>query len=311
MNRKVIITALFLVFMICLGNTALAQNHPDTLLLFFLGGQSNMEGHGSNKDLPDSLRSTQQNVWIFNGKLVDDGEKGGGAGIWEPLRPGHGYGFKTDGSENSPGEKFGPELTFAHRLSQFHPGKKIALIKYAKGGASIDSAAANRFGCWQVHFHQKKGINQFDHFLNTMKNATSVHDINGDGTPDYLKPMGIVWMQGESDAAYEKPAQRYYDNLFETISHIRTALYDDSLPVVLGKISDSGWADDGKVWDYISDVHSAQERFTETDPNSALVRSTSAYKYSDPYHYDSSGYLDLGISFADAMQSLLEKRKTR
>jgi iduronate 2-sulfatase len=41
------------------------------------------------------------------------------------------------------------------------------------------------------------------------------------------------------------------------------------------------------------------------DENAALVTSTDNYGYSDPWHYNSAGYLDLGRQFADA---LVEKK---
>ena len=40
------------------------------------------------------------------------------------------------------------------------------------------------------------------------------------------------------------------------------------------------------------------------DPAAALVTSTDNYGYSDPWHYDTAGYLDLGEKFAEAMNEL-------
>jgi hypothetical protein len=36
----------------------------------------------------------------------------------------------------------------------------------------------------------------------------------------------------------------------------------------------------------------------------ALVVETDSYGYSDPFHYDSAGYVDLGRRFAEAMASI-------
>ena len=51
----------------------------------------------------------------------------------------------------------------------------------------------------------------------------------------------------------------------------------------------------------------AQEKYAKQDKNAAIVRSTRYYKYSDPWHYDSNGYIDLGEKFAEAL-FLLNKR---
>jgi hypothetical protein len=65
--------------------------------------------------------------------------------------------------------------------------------------------------------------------------------IANDGEADTLIPAGIVWMQGESDAALNAEiAERYEANLKRLMDLIRAALRSDDLPVVIGRISDSG-----------------------------------------------------------------------
>ena len=74
-------------------------SEPDTIRVYYLGGQSNMEGFGYNKDLPESLKESFNNVWIFHGNPVGDDLPGGGLGLWDPLQAGHGkYGtlFKVN-----------------------------------------------------------------------------------------------------------------------------------------------------------------------------------------------------------------------
>jgi hypothetical protein len=41
------------------------------------------------------------------------------------------------------------------------------------------------------------------------------------------------------------------------------------------------------------------------DKNAILVESTLNYNYSDKYHYDTEGYIDLGKEFAIAILKLL------
>jgi hypothetical protein len=148
-----------------------------------------------------------------------------------------------------------------------------------------------------------KGVNQYDHFLATLRYALRVDDIDGDGENDTLIPAGIVWMQGESDANYTlEIAKRYEDNLKRIMDLIRAALRVDDLPVVIGRISDSGKGeDDGKVWDHGETVRAAQVAFVKKDGHAELVTATDNYKYSDPWHYDSAGYIDLGRQFAEAL----------
>ncbi|GLB49199.1 sialate O-acetylesterase [Neptunitalea lumnitzerae] len=286
-----------------------AQKKGNDYLLFYLGGQSNMVGYGYVKELPDSLSKKMKDIYIFDGNSVNDGtETGGGLGIWAPLQPGHGSKFTSDGKKNNYSERFGVELSFAYTLKQKYPDKKIAIIKYARGGTSIDSLASNDWaGCWEPDMKGKKGLNQYDYFLNTMQNAMSVKDIDGDGKEDRLIPAGILWMQGEQDATYdEKVAMGYYGNLKNLMGLLRASMLSNDLPVVIGKISDSWNSDTGKVWTYGELVQYAQEKFARTDGNAAIVRTTRYYKYSDTWHYDTEGYIDFGKQFAFKMLELMK-----
>jgi hypothetical protein len=280
-----------------------------TFDVYYLGGQSNMDGFGKVDELPEALRTQQSGVLIFHGNPAADDSTIAGQGVWAELRPGHGIGFSSDGSVNDYSQRFGVELTFAQRLRELDPEARIALIKYSRGGTSIDSAAAGRFGSWDLDYGGQSGINQYDHFLATVRNAMAVEDIDGDGVRDQLVPAGIVWMQGESDAAFTPEiAHRYQDNLKELIDLIRAAFRADDLPVVIGRISESGQDEDGKVWDHGEIVRAAQAAFVAEDGAASLVTTTDQYDYSDPWHYDSSGYIDLGRRFAEALFKMRRDR---
>ncbi len=274
--------------------------------LYYLGGQSNMDGHGRVDELPADLNTAVKGVMIFHGNTAPDGEDVDGRGLWAELRPGHGAGFESDGKSNRYSGKFGVEITFARRLLELDPNSNIAIIKYSRGGTSIDTSAAGKYGSWDPDYNAKSGINQYDHFLATIRNALSISDIDGDGESDKLVPAGILWMQGESDGANKiQAAQKYKTNLKRLMDLVRAALRTDDLPVVIGRISESGQDEnDGKVWNHGDIVREAQKSFVEKDANAALITSTDNYGYSDKWHYDTEGYLDLGKEFAQAIFSL-------
>lgn len=281
--------------------------------VYYLGGQSNMDGYGYVRDLPESLRKPVQGVMIFHGNPAPDGTAVDGRGLWAELMPGHGVGFQTDGKNNKLSDRFGVELTFAQRLKELRPHANIALIKYSRGGTALSAEAAGQFGAWEPDYcggeGPGQGINQYDHFLATLRNAFAVDDIDGDGEADTLIPAGILWMQGESDAAYTREiAERYETNLKRMMDLIRASMRVDDLPVVIGRISDSGRDEqDGKVWNYGEIVRAAQAAFVEKDGRAALVTTTDEYGYSDPWHYDNAGYLNLGREFADAIHRILQR----
>ncbi len=68
---------------------------------------------------------------------------------------------------------------------------------------------------------------------------------------------------------------------------LRAALRVDDLPVVIGKITDSGMSDDGTVMDYIDTVQKAQQDFVANDECAAYVTVTDDLSYlDDGWHYD-------------------------
>jgi hypothetical protein len=69
--------------------------------LYFLGGQSNMDGYGFISELPEGLNTTVSGVWIFHGNSASDGGEVDGRGLWTALCPGHGVGFQSDGIVNT------------------------------------------------------------------------------------------------------------------------------------------------------------------------------------------------------------------
>ena len=284
-----------------------SQIKKDTIKVYFLGGQSNMQGYGFNKDLPNDLKNKFENAYIFQGNNVEDNKPNAGLGIWNKLQPGHGTEFSSDGKTNKLSDRFGIELSFASELLK-NKKQKIAIIKYSRNGSSIDIDGAPYFGIWTDKKKLKTDNNQYDFFLLTVKNALAIKDIDNDGVKDVLIPAGILWMQGESDANSKEVAERYYKNLKNLMSEMRTVFQNDNLPVVIGKISDSGDDSDGHVWDFGKVVQEAQEQYVQKHKNTAIVTSTLTYKYSDKYHYDSAGYIDLGVQFANKIILLSENK---
>jgi hypothetical protein len=270
--------------------------------VYYLGGQSNMEGFGFVSDLPAEFKTPHPTAYIYEANSTADNQPVDGLGVWQRVQPGHGLGFRTDGNSNRLSDRFGPELAFAHRMAALEPDSRVAIVKYARGGSSLASGASG-FGTWDP---DDSGVNSYDQFLATIRLAVRDADIDGDGRIDRLIPAGIVWMQGESDGAFSEATARAYDaNLRRLMGLMRAALRDDDLPIVLGRINDSRAGTAHPLIPWASVVQAAQARFASTDKRASLVTSTSSYHFiEDGWHYTSRDYLDLGTQFADAMHRL-------
>lgn len=277
----------------------------DTFELYFLGGQSNMDGFGFVEELPPGLRGPSRNVFILHGSAAADGEGGGGMGTWEPLAPGHGMGFETDGKQSVLSDRFGPELSFGHELAAASPEKKFALVKFARGGTGLVDGASG-FGSWDPDYRAGNARNQYDNALTAISHALAQRDVDGDGRLDRLVPAGIIWMQGEADAHDNESAARdYARNLARLVALLRAALHDDDLPVVIGQIKDSGDTPDTRVMKYSPQVREAQAVFVEQDRCAELVDVTNGFEFlPDGWHYTSKDYVVLGRAFAEAIRRL-------
>lgn len=285
--------------------TSPTETGGDIYDVYFLGGQSNMEGFGYVSKLPSTLNSPVDEAMIFMGRNVADGEAGGGVGIWSPLKPGFGFESETDGVQNKLSNRFGPELTFGSHMKTLNPKRKIAIIKYSRGGTGLHVDASG-YGSWDPDYDNGNGRNQYDNAVTAIKLALAQRDIDGDGIAEKLIPKGIVWMQGEADAYDNLPAvQSYEANLSRLMGLIRAEFSSPTLPVAIGKIKDSGDTVETRVMTYSPDIQQAQEAYTKSDSCAALVTETENFSFlDDGWHYVSSDYVKLGRAFSETIYAL-------
>lgn len=271
--------------------------------LYILAGQSNMDGEGLTTDLPDDLSGIQKEAWVYNPNRRNDQQPIDNRGFWEKLRPGHGSGYYTDGRRSLHSKKFGPELSFASRMREKNPDKKLLIYKYAKGGSSIHPGITTGWGCWDPGYDRGNGINQWTHFRYHLHRAIE----KAEKKFGHVVPAGIIWHQGESDASHTRTiADAYGVNLSSLLMQMREEAGNPSLPVVVGQISDSmiGRGKRKQTYPFGDTVKSAQRKFVEQDKHSALVTAPEGHGFIDAWHYDSRAYIDFGICFADAMMDL-------
>ena len=245
------------------GNNQAEAGDRQSINVYLLAGQSNMDGRGLNTELPSIYQSHRPDIQIhFEGK-------------WYDLQPGLSYSHLWS--------KFGPELTFGRLLADNVSGtnKKIALVKYARGGTNLavnwDPASGPLYAAFITQVHQA---------LNSL--------------PKCYKPVikGMIWMQGESDALNGSYALKYRENLEKFIESVRAEFADANIPFVIGQISESPvYGKNGKI------VRQAQLKISQDMARAALVV-TSDLKLQDDYHYDSKGVLELGSRFANTMIAL-------
>ncbi len=248
--------------------------------VFLMAGQSNAEGadtHGSEIDQFPAFvgaGAPQASVQLWY-------ELGGPGGTtsagWIPMQPA------------SPSDIFGPELTFARKVSA-QTSSRIAVIKSASGGTNL---AVD----WDPD--NTSGQQMYARTLTLMQ--TALADLTNRGIPWTLE--GVLWQQGENDMLDSNYVAQYEARLAALIARFRSDLGERSLKFFVGETSFKCiWGLD--YWNHMPILKAAQLAVAAADPLVHFVPSSHfAFKVtpSGPhYHFGTEGMLQLGEAHADA-----------
>jgi len=247
----------------CLGIVSscvvsLAATHAgaaDSVKVFLLAGQSNMQGHaraetgnGGTTGANGSLR------YLVNNDPANYGHLGDGAGNWNTRDDV--YVWSRDGGTPNPGgdqykqggltvgfganynaEKFGPELGFGNVVGDAFD-EPVVLVKTAWGGASLaedfrpPSAVDNRGGSVGEYYNR---------MLSTYQAA--IADIQTMHPGKDIDLVGFGWHQGWNDRVNQARNDEYEANMADFINDVRDALSEPDLPFVIANTGMSGWSE--------------------------------------------------------------------
>lgn len=244
---------------------------------YLLLGQSHILGHGANSELATlapGLENAQLDVAIWNSGGPSGNPTQNNASFWVDLQPGLGHDSTMFGSEIS----FGRDMADAD-------GEYIALIKHAVGGTSL----ANDW---------KPGSGfAWNGMVDAINNAIGELDPG-----DSLDFMGVVWMQGGTDAGNKKNSNAYEQNLRNFIQALRDLTGVADLPVVIGEHIGGGR--------YANKILTAQYNVTGVSgsnpvSNTALIPLPGGQNYpTNPAplgHWNADGNLQFGHNSGNAL----------
>lgn len=232
--------------------------------VILMAGQSNMVGLGKVKHLTNF--NLPDNISLFD--------------------------YSTDTDLKELPYNFGPEVGLARRLNKEFPDTNFILIKYAIGGSSINEWLST------VESKIKRPTdfgNIYGKFLEFSNTITKNYNTTN---------LAFLWMQGETDTAYNSTAKTYDTNLKLLISNVRNDFNDPNLPVLIGEINPKS-----EQYKYVQIVQNAQHRISESLPNTYLIETKTLEKSKDSVHYTSLGLLKLGDNFGDILSKLIKQKK--
>jgi len=226
----------------------LTKDNSKKTMVFFLAGQSNMEGRARAKNLTQEdlmrLKKAQNNVTLYYNHQPPTPLQTTIPALHTQKK----FGAK---------EMFGPELFFGINLSEKYPDKNIVLIKRSKGGMSL-------YGAWNPDWSLEKAKAMkedddpklYSDFISYAKEVLSTMN------PSNYELSGMLWVQGESDSGTRKngtiPADTYEQNLKNLISGVRKEFNKPDLPFLIFQVGH------GKVV-------KAMKKIAKEDTNTVLI----------------------------------------
>jgi hypothetical protein len=168
-----------------------------TMKVFILAGQSNMQGFGVIAGHP-----------VLRDERVFSLATGQAEVAVEPLHHWAEHPYMPEGIG------LGLAMPFALEVLKVHPQMRIGFIPAARGGSSLDQ--------WLP------GNENFERAIALFERAAR-------NTTD-IEVGGVLWHQGESDATQEETARTYGERFLRTMHGFRARLHAPGAPVVAGEL---------------------------------------------------------------------------
>ncbi|MHC4404171.1 MAG: sialate O-acetylesterase [Planctomycetota bacterium] len=287
----------------------------DTVKVFILAGQSNMEGHGKVNAEARANDGKGSLEWLVSNEdtapqfkhLVDDAGRWVAredVQIWYLGRTGNltpGFGFREG--------YIGPELGFGHVVGDAFD-EPVLLVKLAWGGKSLAKDFRPPSSGGEVGPYYQEVLKLTKRVLSDAKKLL----------PQYanhkLELIGLGWHQGWNDRVNQAFNDEYEQNLANLIRDIRKDLGVPMLPFVITETGMSGWEEKHPRALSLMKAQAAVAEHDEFQGNVAFEGTRDFYrpKEASPsgqaYHWNSNAetYYLIGEAMGKAMLRLTTKQ---
>lgn len=276
----------------------------ETVDVYILSGQSNMQGIGKLKNLSENYKKERKNSYYWNGEK------------FEKLIP-----EKTKTSARK--TDFGPEMGFSFLMEQLNPERKIYIIKYYASGQPLHygwngnkwlggNAAPNR---WNFYPGEKQNDpNMGNHYKKLKSMSTkALKYLDKEGINYQVK--GLVWMQGEQDTKNPLSAQNYAKCLKQYKKILEADLKTSNLPFVFGQVcphepAKERFTNRTELRQSQANAH-YKSGHADAIPGVWVIPTEGMPLLPDTVHYNAQGQILLGQEMAIAMikmQNILKKK---
>lgn len=187
-----------------LFSCTLKSNPPKDVYVVLIMGQSNAVGRAevvrlsNKKNNPAGYVPNPKRVMIYDKGNMADLDLSKDNGVWKEYHAG--INSNTDGS---PLNHFGPELSLSQSITKAKKGT-VYIIKAAFGGTALSPNIPTYYpGNWTEQIIPIA----MDYYFKRAMRDLYVREPNSN-----VHFLGVIWYQGESDAAYGISKTQYTDN---------------------------------------------------------------------------------------------------
>ena len=218
------------------------KDSANTVKIFILAGQSNMEGHGEMSPLgtPGTLETLVQNDPGTFGHLKNGSNWAVRDDVWISYKRGlttsvHLTGWLSAGYGVA-SNTIGPELQFGNIMGDLY-GEQVLIIKAAWGGKSLAVDFRPPGSGWSLDAPVVAGDDGY-YYQEMMNDVIDAMSNMGTHFPAYngqgYEIVGFGWHQGFNDRVIDPFPLEYQVNMENFIKDIRGSLGVPNLPFVIG-----------------------------------------------------------------------------
>ena len=263
MNKLLKLSFFLMILLGCARQIPTASQKPElpteNLWVFVMAGQSNMAGRGAIEAL-DTIPNHRILTINSENKVIVAKEP---IHFYEPSRAGLDCGLS-----------FGTEM-----LKKVPDNVSILLVPTAVGASSISQWITD-----ETH----REVTLFSNFSKRLK-VSLKHGM----------VKGILWHQGESDAA-EPKIKAYQGNLKILFDRFREVAGNESLPVVMGKLG--SFYPKQENWDLIN---ASIEAYAASDEFCEVIETSDLEHKGDSVHFNAAAQRSMGKRYAETMLKLI------
>ena len=265
------------------------QEDKGLLKTYLLLGESNMVGYADAGKIRNDIRADYANAW----KSLITFRGGSQVGTYGPSAETGGEYKITEGT-------VGPTYSFSIKVAEQFPEEEVLMLISAQEDASLQ-------GAWNPSWTEEnsalmgetenpKTQKMFSRLKRLLRSADRM--AQGKGYSG-LEILGVVWVQGASDAKVKTAAEAYEQNLTTLITRLRESLKSPDLRFVFSQENQMNLP-------HIDLIRKAQENVAQNVKNTKLIRTSEVkspkdYPKYDDRHFNTEGILRLGTAAGKLM----------